>query len=365
MTGLVAPQAGTAAPWRPTAGLHGLIRRVAAGEVSPLAAASELDAAPSAADLTPSGWPMIAARFAASLAGDMGEDLAEVRARAILAAVAREGRPSSPEMLAQRVDALCVEEADAFAELIGAFVVALAEAARARNCGEILFLARDAIPLHVVADVLARRGLALPRLRLIDINRSMLPCFPDRLAPASEAARRLLAHVQRGRTGAGPALLVDTGVYGTLASALEEIGAFSGDAVFFLFSKHPRRPGFLNHVAGAVPREAARAIQIEALCDTIECWPKPYGRSRLQGDAQAPFAAACLADPVSVLASLSLCARLGRWAADAPLDGLDPAAALDRLARRATPFMLSAPLPVWEHADAWLAREDGAAIAAG
>jgi hypothetical protein len=343
---------------RPTAEFHALIRRVAAGELRPLAAAGEIGVLPARVE----DWPGMASRLAESLVSDMGEGLAAVRAGALVSALGP--LPPSPEILAARIDGLCAEEAGAFAELIGCFVLALAQTARLQNRGEVVFLARDAIPIHLVATIFAQRGLVLPRLRLVDLNRGMLPGFPARLAARGETARRLRAHAE-GSAGAGPALLVDTGVYGTLVTALEEIGALPGLSTLFLFSKHPRRPGFLNQVADAARLGLPGARLIEVLSDTMECWPKPYRTGRLEDGPQGPFAAAAPSDAICVLASLSLYAHLARWAWEAPLDRLDAEAALGRLARRPTPFMLPEPLPAWEHAGAWLARDIETPLATG
>lgn len=289
--------------------------------------------------------------------GDFDERQASEHAASILAVMASPNA-GLPGFVARQAAGAFEAEALGFAELIGCFVIEIGRAAAQRKLDQLVFFARDAIPLYVVAKVFARRGLSLPSLRLLELNRSMFPAFPHSLKRGDPQVERLLQHLEG--LDRSPAGFVDTGAYGTLKGHLDDLGVFARSEALFVYSKNVRHYGFLNRFV----REGAQPELCEAICDTIETWPKPYSSSRLADDRDGIMATTKATGAFSSAASWAVYAALARWAEQTDISALQPDRAFARLVARPTPLMLGQPLPQWKHAAAWFAQQETVALSA-
>jgi len=294
-------------------------------------------------------WARLESEFFATMSADHGADYAKRMSAQVFADLRATPVPATLGTLTERIVRIHHRVGAEFADLLIGFVHASLLASLRLGAAETVFLARDAIPFHVIAQALTERGLVRQPIALLDLNRSMIPTFSISTAPAPPLAdlpvsRYLAARfVDRERIA-----IVDTGLYGTLIQPVLEMRLFRDPAVLFFASKNPNIYGYLNAMSSPSIGGTAHLDAFgEACCDTVETWPKPYASCTLRTDGAVTRAVSSPADFVSLTASLALYQALAQRARRVDLDRLDPRASLSR------PMM--DPLPRWEHAAAWLA----------
>ena len=144
------------------------------------------------------------------------------------------------------------------------------------NVGQVVFLGRDGLPMHAAARYLQPALGTQLSLHVADVPRALLdsPWLDAHLARAADFRR--------------PAMLVDSGCYGTsvtrVANYVSELTGQTRDlAVAFFASRNPRIFGYLNYLMGwhylaeASPPHGRGPIDfVIYACDVLESLPKPY-----------------------------------------------------------------------------------------
>jgi hypothetical protein len=198
-----------------------------------------------------------------------------------------------------------------------------------RGYQQLVFLARDSLPLYAAAraaPAAIRDGLDL---HLLDAPRSLMD------------SPLLGRHVAAITDWAKPLVVVDTGCYGTMVSWLAEFAARAGHgdhvAAAFFVSRNPRIFGYLNYLMGwrylddPSDRGARRSPMdfVIYACDILESLPKPYQvAAHESGVSQVPT------DLASFALSLRLYAEVTRYVTRTPeLGVLEAAYAADQLYR--------------------------------
>lgn len=305
--------------------------------------------------LQPSDWDRMEMDFAGAFSVDAPPPHAIRESRRLVEQLRLAPCPATWGALARRVEQHYRDAAVAFAPLLIHFVQEALRTCQRHKVSRIIFLARDAIPLHVIGLELCRRIPGLPPLSLLNLNRSMLPGFPS---PAITDSAWVQTYLAEAIGATERVALVDTGLYGTLVHGMMEMGVVVTPVTLFFASKNPHIHGYLNGLTPqGRPPFATLDPLAETCCDSLETWPKLYGPCVLHGDAHGVHAWTRMADPISVVASLALYRALAQQARAIDLEALDPHEALQRLdLQRLEPsatLMLPMPLPRWAHADAW------------
>lgn len=341
-----------------TSEFHGLIVRVVADDTDLAAEAGHLFGVAPDHRMTRADWKRIAAALRNEACGDMDADQAESFADRMCARLIGDRAPATFRDLVHQSGQFCQELAGELCEVMIAFVLWVLEAGRRHRASDLMFLARDAIPFFVIARQLKARGLPCARLRLVDVNRNMMPrSAADEAFPGDLDGTPAEAYLAAALRGCQRPLLVDTGLYGTLVKPILTSKALPDPAVVFLASKNPHIAGYLNWLeAPHDPRcRSALGWTSELFCDVLENWPKLYTRAELHAEGVLLLPRARLTNPVSATAAFVLYRMAAKQARTCDLTRLDASAALGRFARRLGGHVLAERLPQWAHAERWQA----------
>lgn len=199
-----------------------------------------------------------------------------------------------------------------------------------RGYPQLVFLARDSLPLYAAARALHPELT----LALVDVPRTLLnsPGLVDYLTASIDWTKRTA--------------IVDTGCYGTVVTRVAEYGneirSSEDVAALFFTSRNPRIFGYVNYLMAPhylhdchepPGRRGPMDFAIYA-CDVIEALPKPY-HVDVKGQADlGDHLARTPSDAASFVLSLLLYAELARSAARAASDAQRAALAADQLYQR-------------------------------
>lgn len=177
---------------------------------------------------------------------------------------------------------------------------------RHRDYRQVVFLARDSVPLYVLAGQLAARESTDTKLRLLHASR------------ASIGHPEFKSHFERSVLAGEPVALVDTGCYGSLLTRLVRRCRVrcpsEPPAVFYFFSRNPHIFGYMNYLmlAGTI-EHGGPWLQRDSLDfviyagDVLEGMPKLYRLEELGTDGRPR---AMIQDPVSFVLSSCLLEEL-------------------------------------------------------
>lgn len=155
-------------------------------------------------------------------------------------------------------------------------------------------------------------------------------------------------------------VLVDVGLYGTLVQRLERDGYLEkGSSVYFLGSRNPGIPAFLNQVLGASSEEGSElpedVTRIVKCIDTVECLLKPFLISSLRINShQTVLLGAC--DFISFVCFSAFCWDLQQFTRSHPFDEELVQSAVRAEATDDQSWHLASPIPAWNGANGFLKK---------
>ena len=328
---------------------HRIIRTVSKGDMDVAAALHQLFGIPQSTTLHEEDWTRMKGEFSHSMSTDVGSKVQGDRlTERVFAKLEGNQFPMTIRDLIERIDSVYSKIAAEFSDLLIDFVHTSLTISRNLGVSETVFLSRDAVPFYVIASELTASAIEHQPIALLDLNRRMIPDYGAPPFKHQSSDDMLVKRYIDARLASRQRIaIVDTGLYGTLIGAVLEIRLIEDLVVVFFASKNPDIFGYLNglssdNLGSPVPLSAIG----EACCDVVETWPKLYGPSQLLDDGQVVWPVARPTDVVAAAASLSLCKALAERARSINLEALSPCSLSD--------LPLEAPLPCWEHAEAWL-----------
>ncbi len=277
-----------------------------------------------------------------------------------------------------RFGSLGGEIAEPWIPLYISYVHYVIEMSEDHGIGEIVFLARDAIPFFLIAHQLKKRDVCPMRIHLVDLNRNMLrSAFGMKMMDISENCvnlneikdKPLYRYINSIFDRNSRITWVETGLYGTFLKILIKAEILVNPLVFFFSSRNPSILGYTNTIingynvkGGNIPPKFA------VICaDTTETSPKLYSPSKIVESDRSVEAVANISDPISIACSLGEYHQILKGILDIDLFTIDPEKEISNLYQKfievktnknLLPVVLPTPTKKWEYSKRWCEKWD-------